>query len=193
MKKVLCFAFLLISSIYAFSKDKLKEVEDLESIVFYGVDFSNAKVYGSADSPTEFKKAFQEINLLFITEKAKYNVSSSFEKRDVLCNFNLVNELNSNIKKSDIISNVKVYSLSKIQLESIVKSYNIAEPKGVGLIFIAERLDKEDKVGYFHVVFFDEKTKEILYSRMVYGKAGGFGLKSFWASSICKFMKEWTY
>ena len=73
MKKLFTLLFLATSMIcFGQNKNFLKEVE---SINFYGVDYSAAKVFGAAETPAQFKVAFDGINRLFITEAKKYDVT----------------------------------------------------------------------------------------------------------------------
>ena len=193
MKKVLCAALLLFSFALAFGQSGTSvNAKDVKSITFYGVDFSLAKVFGVAESPAMLKKAFGDINMLFTTEAKKYNIYSFFSKDEVVSSFDLVNKLNSAINEKDLNGTNLQYAISSEELTKHVKSYK-TEGNGVGLIFIAERLNKLESLGYYHVVFFDTKTKEILLDRAVSAKAAGFGLRNYWASSVYKFMKEWRY
>ena len=72
MKKLILFLF-LSTSLFCFGQDK-SALKDIQSIKFYGVDYSQAKVFGADESPIQFKDAFRRINELFITEAKKYNV-----------------------------------------------------------------------------------------------------------------------
>lgn len=192
MKKGLCMAILLVSSVFAFAQTGVTDVKEVKSVVFYGVDFSMAKAYGVGESPQVLKKAYADINQLFVKESAKYNVSLYFSKEDVLNSFDLVDKRNSAIDVASVMGS-KRYSIAKSQLDSLIKIYDIPNGKGVGLVIVAERLDKQDAIGYFHVVFFNQATKEILYSKEVSGAARGFGLRNFWAHPIYRIMKEWRY
>lgn len=192
MKKVLCFAFLLIASAFAFGQGKETNVKDVQNITFYGVDFSISKAYGVANPPSELKRAYASINVLFITESKKYNIASCFKKDEVTNNLDMVNKLNEDMNESSMISNSKKPVISPEQLAAHVKNYK-TEGKGVGLVFVAECLDKQFEIGYFHVVFFDEATGKILFTKAASAKAAGFGLRNYWASSIYKIMKEWKY
>jgi hypothetical protein len=192
MKKGLCMAILLVSSIFAFAQTGVTYVKEVKSVVFYGVDFSMAKAYGVGESPQVLKKAYADINQLFVKESAKYNVSLYFSKEDVLNSFDLVEKRNAAIDVASVMGS-KRYSIAKSQLDSLIKIYDIPNGKGVGLVIVAERLDKQDAIGYFHVVFFNQATKEILYSKEVSATARGFGLRNFWAHPIYRIMKEWRY
>ena len=69
MKKLILFLF-LSTSLFCFGQGK-SALKDIQSIKFYGVDYSQAKVFGADESPIQFKDAFRRINELFITEAKK--------------------------------------------------------------------------------------------------------------------------
>ena len=71
MKKLILFLF-LSTSLFCFGQGK-SALKDIQSIKFYGVDYSQVKVFGADESPVQFKDAFRRINELFITEAKKYN------------------------------------------------------------------------------------------------------------------------
>jgi hypothetical protein len=193
MKKVLCAALLLFSFAFTFGQsNKSTAAKDAKSITFYGVDFSLSKVFGFSNSSTQIKDAFAGINRLFIGQARKFDVPASFKKDDVLYNFDLVNKLNDEMSVSSLFSDRKKYAITSDELRSHIKGYNTTG-NGIGLILIAERLDKQDEMGYYYVIFFEESTGEILYKKPVSAKTHGFGLKNHWASSIYKIMKEWRY
>jgi hypothetical protein len=193
MKKVLCAALLLFSFAFTFGQsNKSAAAKDAKSITFYGVDFSLSKAFGVGESPAMLKNAFDNINMLFTTEAKKYNIYSFFSKDEVVNSFDMVNKLNRDIDEAGINGTNKQYSVSSEEITKHIKAYK-TEGTGVALILIAERLDKLDNLGTFHVVFFDKKTKEILLDRVSSAKAAGFGLRNYWASSIYKIMKEWRY
>ena len=78
MKKLILFLF-LSTSLFCFGQGK-SALKDIQSIKFYGVDYSQVKVFGADESPAQFKDAFRRINELFITEAKKYNVGKQLKK-----------------------------------------------------------------------------------------------------------------
>ena len=150
MKKLFTLLFLATSMIcFGQNKNFLKEVE---SINFYGVDYSAAKVFGAAETPAQFKVAFDGINRLFITEAKKYDVS----------------------KKTTNAS----YMLSEDQIKQIVNALPTQKKPGIGLVIIAKLLNKAEAYGSYQVVFFNTETKEIIQDWATGGKARGFGLRN---------------
>ena len=101
MKKLFTLLFLATSMIcFGQNKNFLKEVE---SINFYGVDYSAAKVFGAAETPAQFKVAFDGINRLFITEAKKYDVSKKLKVRVNEISLDAVNQVNEAIDPQELM------------------------------------------------------------------------------------------
>ncbi len=104
-----------------------------------------------------------------------------------------VNENNERIEAYNLIADTETHELADEDIREIIASLNIDKPVGAGLVVIGVMLNKPENKGTFQWVFFDEGTREIIYKKEVSGKAGGFGIRNFWAGSIMKIMKKWKY
>ena len=82
------------------------------------------------------------------------------------------------------------YSLDKEQINAAIKALPIQKAPGVGMVFIAQFLDKSKNRGTYDVVFFNTETKEIIEDWITEGKARGFGLRNYWAGSIYSALKK---
>jgi len=159
-------------------------------INFYGVDYSLAKVYGATETPELFKKMFGDINTLFISEARKYDVAKLLKKDVDKIELGAVNQMNTQLNLNEIVADSKKYVLDSNLLSEHIKSLPIKDEKGVGLIVVTQFLDKASNQGTYQVVYFDLSSKKILSNCSVQGKAGGFGLRNFWASSMYKALKK---
>lgn len=188
MKKVVFFIALLVSvSCFAQNKAALK---DIETINFYGVDFSKGKVYGASESGDQFKSAFQEINTLFIAEARKYDVAKFFKRRVVGVHIDDARARIATRNTDDIFTTDSEFSLDDNAIKGILSSLSVKEADGTGVIIIAERINKAQNRAYYRVVFFDVKTRGIIDSWKSSGKGKGFGLRNFWAQSVREVMKN---
>lgn len=123
MKKLFTLLFLATSMIcFGQNKNFLKEVE---SINFYGVDYSAAKVFGAAETPAQFKVAFDGINRLFITEAKKYDVSKKLKVRVNEISLDAVNQVNEAIDPQELMTTNASYMLSEDQIKQIVNALPI--------------------------------------------------------------------
>lgn len=187
MKKLLLFAFLFFAGL-SYAQDK-QGLIDSETLTFYGVDFSKAKVFGANESLSEFKAAFGGINNLFINEQKKYNVSKTF-KKDVSLSLNAVKDLVDEIKNKEFVADSNDYSLSEEDVKALVKNLHTGSDKGYGAILFAGLLNKGKPEATYDVVIFDIASKEILVQKKVTAKAKGFGLRNFWAASVHGALKQ---
>lgn len=186
MKKTILL-FLLCISAKVFAQD----ISSVAQVNFYGVDFSAASFYGLGESNQTIKSGLCDINSLFIREQDKYSIEKYFNKSlDNYCLKSTDADNEAMNVEAMITESKDSLKMSRKQIEIIVGNLSCGENKGTGLVFIAESLDKPNKQASYHVVFFNEDTKEIIYSKNVVAKAGGFGFRNYWGSTIYKIMKD---
>ena len=171
MKKLILFLF-LSTSLFCFGQGK-SALKDIQSIKFYGVDYSQAKVFGADESPAQFKDAFRRI-----------------KKEVTEISLDAVNQVNENINVAELMTTKREYSLSKEQIKAAIEALPIQKTPGVGMVFIAQFLDKSNNRGTYEVVFFNTETKEIIEEWITDGKARGFGLRNYWAGSVYSALKK---
>lgn len=188
MKKIVLFLFLIAGlSASAQNKEVLSEIDEVN---FYGVDFSQVRVFGASESYEEFKSAFDGINNLFLSEPKKYDVAKFINKQ---VNGYYVGETADRIKlldRKEYRTTDENYQVEEDALQGVIKELKIDEDEGVGLILVAELLNKAKNRGTYHIVYFDIQTREILDSWVASGKARGFGLRNFWAYSVLNVLKS---
>ena len=132
MKKLILFLF-LSTSLFCFGQGK-SALKDIQSIKFYGVDYSQVKVFGADESPVQFKDAFRRINELFITEAKKYNVGKQLKKEVTEISLDAVNQVNENIDLAELMTAKREYTLSKEQIKAAINALPIQKTPGVGSI-----------------------------------------------------------
>ena len=131
MKKLILFLF-LSTSLFCFGQGK-SALKDIQSIKFYGVDYSLVKVFGADESPAQFKDAFRRINELFITEAKKYNVGKQLKKEVTEISLDAVNQVNENIDLTELMTAKREYTLSKEQIKAAINALPIQKTPGVGM------------------------------------------------------------
>ena len=147
MKKLILFLF-LSTSLFCFGQGK-SALKDIQSIKFYGVDYSQVKIFGADESPAQFKDAFRRINELFITEAKKYNVGKQLKKEVTEISLDAVNQVNENIDLTELMTAKRQYTLSKEQIKAAINALPIQKTPGVGMVFIAQFLDKSNNRGTY--------------------------------------------
>jgi hypothetical protein len=186
------FALILISGLFgnSFAQDKNKAVS-ISEIVWLGIDFTMAKFSFVTEDPAIIVNQYlPAINMLIPSQPDKFNIRKFFNKSKVTIDLDLVNEFNAKIDPSRLVT-ASDYKLETEAVNNAIKKYCVKGKSGTGLIFIAENLNKATQKGSYYVCFFDMKTKAIIDSRRMYGDAGGFGFRNYWAASVYNIMKIW--
>lgn len=184
MKKKILFSLLLLFSILVVN------AQSTEPVYVYGVDYSSVKVYGAEETEEQFKNAFEGINLLLMNDAKKYDFTHIVGE-----NHKLKLEMILNSTKECDFSNIKILDkdIEQINIAEIIRKYQIKETSGRGFIVIAALLDKSVNRATYKIVLFDVETREILKEEEFTSKAGGFGLRNFWANTIYTLTKKFRF
>jgi hypothetical protein len=158
-----------------------------EKIYVYGIDYSYAKVYAAEESAEQFSKAFESINMLIVSEPKKFDFSRIFRKKVEVVIEPMLKVVSSS-DYSDLITLNSTYE--NPQYSEIIKKYELPQTEGIGAVLVAKLLDKPHNKAHYELITFDIATREILSQKEVSGKAGGFGLRNYWAGSVYKVIKS---
>lgn len=185
MKKLLIMFVTLSVATVALSQNR-NENEKIK-VDFYGIDFSDVNVICAKETSAKFIDAFERINELLIVEQSKYDFAKYFGLDVVSIDYGPA------IKQIKVLNDVKFKDKqhSNIDITSIVSKYPNNDNNG--LIVIAKELNKRYNRGIFIVVIYDGKTKNILLQQELLGKAGGFGLRNYWAGALYSGLKSMKY
>lgn len=189
MKKTLLLLSLVLISVLSFGQSKEAQ-KDIDKIIFYGVDYSQTKLYKVLESPWQVKSAFIEINDLFYSQPKKFNIDKILNKTTIRLSLDGVKDRIDKMDEEDMKTNDPTYNLSPETIKEMIKTLPTEEKEGVGLIIIGERLNKEQNRAYYHIAYFDIATREIIDTWKADGKGGGFGVRNFWATSVLKAMSS---
>lgn len=195
MKKFILSLTLIYSSSFFIAQNTASDFLQGDEIVWYGLDFSQAKFIGAFDQGAgaapvtgeELKsKYIPAWNLLILNESAKYDLKRTFKKTSVFNDLSIVDKINSKIDADKIMSfNEYKFKDADETINNIVKGYSLGEKKeGIGVVFIVESFNKGQQQGTVYVTIFDIKTKKVLIKEKIIGKSGGIGMRNYWAKSI---------
>lgn len=163
----------------------------IDEFTFYGVDYRLTRVLGAGEAPSSFVKVFGRINMLMINEPKKYCPGKKSKKKVKGVSLSAVNERNETIDPNTLVlDNTNVNTLTMEQIQEEIKALPIKETEGVGLVLLAELLDKTQATAHYHVVYFDVATRNIIVSWEATGKAGGIALRNYWANSLVKVLRN---
>ena len=159
------------------------------SIVFLGIDYSLARFSYITESAAQVMHTMPEINRLFISEAKKYDAGRLMGKNVVKVDLNYVISVTSHLPADHIIMH-EDYRIGENDVKDLIAKYpDLGE--GIGLVFVAEQMNKKNATGSYYVTFFDMKTKEVLTTCRRAGRAKGFGLRNYWAATVHNMMKNW--
>ncbi|MBN2812878.1 MAG: hypothetical protein JXQ80_02315 [Bacteroidales bacterium] len=189
--KLICVLLTLAFGIQGISlaQDKAK-AKDEKAITWYGIDYTLAKFTLVAEDPSVIVNQYlKSINQLIQMEPTKYDLKKWFNKTETKIDLEQVNERNSKIDPATLVINDE-HTITPDEVKKVVSAYKTQGP-GLGLIFVAENLHKVTQTGSYYVVFFNQDTKEIVYSQRFVAKAVGIGFRNYWAGSVYNIMKIW--
>ena len=193
MKKlILITGIFLVFSFVSKGQYTPADVFKVDNITWYGLDFSNVKLIGSEGftDPYAIKnRFFNSWNNLTITETEKYDIAGFFHKSSVENDLSIIKERNQLPDPDELVINTD-YSFGEDEVIKIISEYDITGKEGIGLVFIMESFNKNEELGSMWVSFFDIETKEVLLSKKMNGKPGGFGIRNYWAKSFYNVMKN---
>ncbi len=167
-------------------------------IYWLGIDFSHVKLIGEFSQFSEWGEAgagiiknkyFPAWNELIIKEYTKYDVGTMLRKENISLKIKTITAINENapIEEMEDLSDP---DYTDADIRAWVSGYNFDVKEGIGILFLAESLNKLREYGKYHVLAINMSTKEVLLHEVIKGKSGGFGLRNYWARSFCEVMNE---
>lgn len=166
------------------------DLNDINSLSFYGVDFSYARIYGADESGRQFLDAFEGINNLFESEPKKYSASKAFGVRsDELFNRQVKQDIND-ISTGELFTDDNHYVVADADIDQVVSKLEKQGDDQYGAVIVCGLLNKTANHGTFTFVIFDQDTREVVFQQEHSGKARGFGLRNFWAGALLSAMKK---
>lgn len=189
MKKAL--SVISLSILVLTGLTRAQENATADTLVWCGLDYSMVKLIGTADfkQPGQiFPGALEQWNALFMKEMLPQLEAMATSVGSDLGAVQARNEKASaqQIEREDGTRDEKVTPthITEANIASIVSSYKMKHDKGLGLVFIMDRLVKAQETGCLYVVFFDVATRKVVRTERVCAKAGGMGFRNYWFSPI---------
>lgn len=192
MKKFLISAVLVLFFVPVAQSQDAAMIFKTHECTWFGLDFSKVKLIGSEgfSDPFEIKdRYFEAWNQLFVSEPDKYDLGEAFMKDEVDFNLDVVEERNAMPKASELVMEGD-YTLGEDDVQQMISEYNTGGKDGLGVVFIMETFNKNEQEGTMWVTFFDMNSREVLLTKRMKGKAGGFGLRNYWAKSYYNVLKD---
>ena len=198
MKNRNYFIALLLTYILCFNSttstaQTAKDVFDSDfPITYLGIDFSNARCYGEG-ARFDAADITQKINDVARNEYDKYNLAEAIKKNKLDIRFELTEKLNSKINDDKFFTynESDLNKLEEADIQKIVSKYNFTGyDKGLAVIFIVDNLNKSKTEEVAWITFINISTKKVIFTEKVVAKAGGFGLRNYWAKPFYTYIKD---
>lgn len=199
MRKIFIISVCYLLTTFSFGQSS-SDVFNPGSYSFYwlGIDFSHVKIIGdftqfgeagSVDAYQIKNQYFPSWNNLVLSEPEKYDIKGMFKLDRLENDIDMITKINADANSNEMqASSAPNYTEENIR--SFVSSYNTGGKSGIGLVFIAEVLDKNTPEGCFHVVAINMSSKEVLMWERITSKPGGFGVRNYWAGAVYNIIKE---
>ncbi len=198
MKKNLIAAFLLCFSMVAAAQSKytLADVRNARSLIWFGLDFSQARFYGPFVDKVKIKDTdLQAWNTSFTSDKGFLWMGIDLKKllgmNYVFADLSVVNDHNRDIAVEDLFGNTdkEKPSWNEDRVIKMIRKYEPKEKDGIGLVMIVESFDKTTEMATIWVTYFDPSTREVIRTRKYFGKASGSGAKH-WPNAVVNILNE---
>lgn len=203
--------FLLLLSIYISapicSSQTVKDIvgSSYTSILWMGIDYSQVKLYGSCAPAAlpgfeKVEKEAEEIrdvyfpawNQLILNESDKYNLARALRRSKIPSDLTMMEVRNSDTDLNNMFALKKV-ELSPEAILNIIQSYEMSvidKKKGIALVFIMESMNKNTEKAIMYVTFFNIRTKEVLITERMIGRASGAGFRNYWVRPFYEVIKR---
>jgi hypothetical protein len=197
-KKFLSIAGLVLSTVVSSPAQTVQDIfgNTDYTVTWFGIDYSHAKIVGSLGlfagkdpiSTEDLRDRYYPAwNYLVLDEPDKFNIAKMIRRAYVTKDVSIVKRLNAAAPLDSIESTMTPYYTAQ-QIQEFVSAYPIENKAGIGLVFITECMNKETAQAFYHVVFFNMTTKEVLLQERLRGLPSGFGIRNYWAGSYLEVM-----
>ena len=189
---LLIFILLFISNINAQKRkegiDLVNEystkVVDANEIVYYGWDFSHVKLFDGdymGNSEDDLKSRIGSI-IGLLSERYTPKEMSKLLNKDIVSDMDNIQRKYIERDYSNLVSFTN-FEMKLTDIENIINSYDLSQKSGIGLVIIAECMNKPDKFTTGYVTFFNLENKSLLWVTKMKGRP----------DRKSKFSKEWFY
>jgi len=184
------FFVLTLGTTFGQSQSDLFGKSDVK-ISWMGIDYTQVKLIGDFSAfagagnrnVSELRDTyFPGWNKLIVNEPDKYDVKGMLRKPNMIYDLDLIMAINSEAA----VEEMEAYdtpNYSKEEIQDFVKKYNLKKKEGIGIVLIAESMNKIKQEAFYHFVAFNMKNGKVILHERMRGEPGGFGVRNYWAAS----------
>lgn len=192
---------LVMAASAVFAQKTAKDFLSSDDMVWYGLNFSQARMVGQFDQAvgagaatgSEMKgKWIPSWNGLIVSEPQNFKMGEAFQKTNIFNDLGPAETQNMAIDAEKLMSyNAYKFADAAKTVNDVIASLPAGEKKeGVGVTFVVESFDKTAMMAYMYVVVFDIATKKVLISEKMNAVPKGIGLRNFWAGAVKDVLKQ---
>lgn len=175
----------------------IKEISNVDEIVFYGYDFSNFTLVDPRKLNNERVKEYLPAWVDFLNQKVNEDyLASKLRKKRVVFDFEYTTKVIRDLNPLDMVTLYRK-EIHKDSIQSIIHSYHMNHKEGIGLSVIVECFDKHKDEASAYFTFFDIATKAVISTDCItVADPSGIGLTSHWGSALTtafKYYLKHTY
>jgi hypothetical protein len=198
MKKLIFILLLLTAILVINAQTAMNLFRQDVPVTWLGIDYSHVKIIGNfAEFFDAGEKSTWQIrdiyfpgwNAIILEEPAKYDIRGMLRKGDIVFDLDMVSAINAQTPL-ETMEAYKTIRFTEEDIQSFVKSYDLKGREGIGIVFIAECLNKNALEALYHFVAIDMPSGKVLLHERLRGQPSGFGLRNYWANSIHKVIRN---
>jgi hypothetical protein len=140
-------------------KDIRKEIKSLDTVIWFGLDFSNARLIGDFNNKGEINNSYL---FTWNSNIIGMNLLKSYRLKPFIYDFSVIKTRNSHIPNEVLFSSIR-QNLTSEKIQQIVAHYQPAIKHGKGIVLIVEYFNTELYKASIWFVYFDVKTKNVIY------------------------------
>ena len=181
MKKYATLLLLVVCAVALHAQDT-KLVFGSPTVVWYGMDFTKAKMIGfKDDSPHKIRdEYFKEWNGTTLN----MDLAKTFQKHTAANDIKGVTQINLARETESMLAKDEV-ELTPAAIAEEVKALPAGQQKkGLAVVFIVQSFNKTSETATVHVVFFDIASREVLWSKKETAKSGGGSTVKAWGAAL---------
>jgi hypothetical protein len=198
MKNILFISLLLPLTLASKAQDAQDLFRPEVPVTWLGIDYSHCKLIGNF---AEFAEAgrkstwqirdsyFPKWNAIILDEPDKYDVRGMLRRSDIGFDLSMITGINARTVLAEMeVFNPVIYTPDDIQ--SFADQYEFRDQNGVGIVLIAESMNKIMPEAWYHFVAIDMRSGKVILHERLRGQPSGIGLRNYWANSIHKIISN---
>lgn len=200
MKKYLLLSMCLVGLSFGMKAQTVADLLGISDvkISWLGIDFSHVKLIGEFSQFQEAGEAgpdlvkskyFPAWNNLIVNEPEKYKVAAMVRKENVEMNIEPIMKINAKVPIAELEGSSDP-GYTQDDIKKFVKKYNFGSKEGIGMMFVAESLNKTLNTAKYHFVAINMSNNEVILYDVFETKPSGFGLRNFWAKTYWEVINQ---